>query len=53
MSAIGVLVIFWKYPRLILSERAAAREIDAMFRRRRRFNYGVPDDSDPEELRRR
>ena len=30
LAAVGVIVIFWKYPTLILSERAARREVDIM-----------------------
>lgn len=52
MTAIACLVLIWKCPTLILSERAARQEVDMRSRRERnRFSYGVPQD-DPEERRR-
>ena len=53
VAAVTAIVIFWKYPKLVMSRRAAAREVDHDYRRRRRFNYGVPDDENPEESQRR
>ena len=48
--AASVIIFIWKYPALILSERAAAREIDFNVRRERpRLGYLVPPPETPEE----
>ena len=35
LGAVAIIVCFWRYPSLILSERAARREVDIMERRER------------------
>ena len=51
VAAIASLVLIWKCPLLILSDRAARREID-MWARRERANLAYGMVSNPEERKR-